>query len=258
MACCVIRGRGCAGPAGHQPPAAAALTRRTWWRPPPPPRARSSSSAGSITHVWKAMAGREGWKALFKGMSYPLFTTALQVTRAGWREGPHTPPAQQRSPGAPQPPAAAASTRHRHHHQPAASRGCGRLHTRTRPAPALTHARLSPPALAERHHLPRVRHRQAPPGGRWRGHRPARNLPGRHVCGWARLLLTLMLLMLHLALAAAWPGSAGGAWPGELPLRPQAGASSAGPSRRPRPAPRALRPLPPAPQAWCKLWWARR
>lgn len=37
------------------------------------------AASSNILDVWRSMAGNEGWKALFKGMSYPLVTTALQV-----------------------------------------------------------------------------------------------------------------------------------------------------------------------------------
>lgn len=33
---------------------------------------------GSTARVWRAMAVREGWRALFKGMSYPLLTSGVQ------------------------------------------------------------------------------------------------------------------------------------------------------------------------------------
>jgi hypothetical protein len=34
--------------------------------------------------VWRAMAGAEGARGLFKGMSYPLYTTSLVST---WQKG---------------------------------------------------------------------------------------------------------------------------------------------------------------------------
>lgn len=36
-------------------------------------------SHSTISGVWRAMAGKEGLRALFKGMSYPLYTTSFQV-----------------------------------------------------------------------------------------------------------------------------------------------------------------------------------
>ena len=44
------------------------------------------------------MAGREGWKALFKGMSYPLVTTALQVRGCSHSPTPAQQQQQQRRP----------------------------------------------------------------------------------------------------------------------------------------------------------------
>jgi hypothetical protein len=40
---------------------------------------QQNSAAG----VWKAMAKAEGVRGLFRGMSYPIYTTALQVGISG-------------------------------------------------------------------------------------------------------------------------------------------------------------------------------
>jgi hypothetical protein len=34
----------------------------------------------SVAEVWRSMAKTEGIRGLFKGMSYPIYTTALQVS----------------------------------------------------------------------------------------------------------------------------------------------------------------------------------
>lgn len=34
----------------------------------------------SVAAVWRAMAAKEGFRGLFRGMSYPIYTTALQVS----------------------------------------------------------------------------------------------------------------------------------------------------------------------------------
>jgi hypothetical protein len=41
----------------------------------------------SISKVWNTMRGGEGVRGLFKGMTYPLYTTALQVRRGAVAAG---------------------------------------------------------------------------------------------------------------------------------------------------------------------------
>jgi hypothetical protein len=38
-----------------------------------------SSARSSTLLVWQTMSATEGWRALFKGMSYPLLASGLQV-----------------------------------------------------------------------------------------------------------------------------------------------------------------------------------
>lgn len=51
---------------------------------------QQSCQQGSAAGVWKAMAAREGVRGLFRGMSYPIYTTALQVRQPMKHASPET------------------------------------------------------------------------------------------------------------------------------------------------------------------------